>query len=138
MEHVCRCPGCAPEQFPQGERQGPEHVAVRFYDAHGGLEVWLDGERVECFEAVAGEPGAVYLHRQPLHQCGTCFQGLCAESRLGLVELRGERSGIRCCCTACGAPTHLTVVQVMKRFQGFCSTACRDRWREVERSLMRL
>src|SRR5687767_5221728 len=90
--HVCGCVNCQPELYPQGERQGNSHVAVRF-----GERFWratIDGEQVDSLtEAKAGEHGfVVFYPRQngARHVCVRCKPAVyevCTAVRHGRVEL---------------------------------------------------
>lgn len=86
MDHVCSCPNDNPDLQVHDERQGLQHIGVRFWDggedgtnaAHA--EITVDGILVHgVFEAILGEQGTVWRYRGTpgasrtgRHLCQTC------------------------------------------------------------------
>lgn len=100
-DHECVCLKCHPELTPPEARQSGDHVAVRFGD-HGrmpNLRIYLDGHDVttQCFEALIGEHGTVWLWRDPVHACKLSCDSACIERREGVVQVTNERKRMPSC-----------------------------------------
>jgi hypothetical protein len=121
LHHECRCPACEPALEPSIDRLGEHHVAIRFGDSRyaglgtafcfdylfhiddfgrtpGTWHISIDGEPVtsRCYEAIAGDPGRVWLwaaNRQGwFHVCQRCRGEICAEQREGHVTITLRRN----------------------------------------------
>lgn len=92
-DHACMCYGCNSDPdhglFPLTPRKAEHHVAVRFEGDRPRYEIFLDGvKHARCIEAYGGDPGWMYVVREPAHQCRTCDEDVCMEMVGGRVEIR--------------------------------------------------
>lgn len=95
-QHVCSCPSCDPSVKVEGPKQGPNHIAVRFWEndpesaraRQNKAFILLNGEPVHAFEAILGDPGVVWYYPQPegySHICATCRDEAVKQGKLSKV-----------------------------------------------------
>lgn len=115
-DHTCACTNCDASLAVVTERQGDQHVAVRFWDRveRRNIQILLEGKPVtRAFEAILGEEGTVWRYREHIpngnvHRCLTCLDRgsnelragawydipPCTEKLHGRVELRRLRTEV--------------------------------------------
>ena len=101
-DHWCACATCDPSLRVTGERQGLQHVGVRFWgeeEARRGAIILLDGLEIgNVFEAILGEQGTIWVyqsvpwtdergdHPRGYHPCLNCRD---AAEKAGLLSPDG-------------------------------------------------